>query len=201
MPALSKTSGGAGESILRDTGRNTTRPTMIEKSANPTDHERFLERFGDVVEHSPWVADTVWQRYPAAAKAECQDDLLDAFAKVIRTAPHEKRLQLLRAHPDLACGVVSTRELTKASREEQEGVGLDKCSPQEFIEFQSLNLEYKSQFGFPFIIAVKGMNRNEILERFRSRIERTPDEEFMTAIENVIRIVGHRIADVIHGLP
>jgi len=172
---------------------------MTENGADLTGHQRFMERFGGVIEHSPWVAETVWQRYPAAARAECRDDLLDAFAKVIRTAPHDKRLQLLRAHPDLACGVVSSRELTQASRGEQEGAGLDKCTPQEFIEFQSLNLEYKSQFGFPFILAVKGLNRKEILERFRSRIERTPDEEFVTAIENVIRIAGYRIADVIHG--
>jgi OHCU decarboxylase len=91
--------------------------------------------------------------------------------------------------------------MTEASRNEQHDVGLDRCSPEEFIEFQSLNVAYRAEFGFPFIIAVKGMSRKDILERFRSRIERDPDEEFVTAVENVIRIAGFRIADALgrHG--
>jgi 2-oxo-4-hydroxy-4-carboxy-5-ureidoimidazoline decarboxylase len=172
---------------------------MSDQGSIPGSREQFLERFGDVVENSPWVASAVWERYPSAAKGRSFDDLQDAFSKVIRTAPHEQRLDLLCAHPDLACGVVASRELTDASRAEQESAGLDRCSPQEFIELQSLNLEYKAQFGFPFIIAVKGMHRREILERFRNRVERSQEEELMTAIENVIRIVGYRIQDVLRG--
>lgn len=170
---------------------------MNEGRSQSSERERFLARFSEVAEHAPWVAEAVWERYPAAARAEEYEGLMDAFGKVIRTAPHEKRLELLRAHPDLACGVVSSRDLTDASRTEQAGAGLDQCSPEEFIEFQSLNVEYKSQFGFPFIIAVKGMNRRQILERFRDRIERPPEEEFATAIENVTRIIGFRIADIL----
>ena len=100
-------------------------------------------------------------------------------------------MELLRAHPVLACGMVGNDELTRMSREEQAGAGLDKCSPDEFIEFQSLNLDYKSKFGFPFIIAVQGMSRHEILDRFRDRVERSEDQEFATAVENVIRIIGN----------
>lgn len=169
----------------------------MNETPKTSEREHFLARFGNVAEHAPWVAEAVWERYPAAARAEEYDGLVDAFGKVIRTAPHEQRLELLQAHPDLACGVVSSRDLTAASRTEQAGAGLDQCSPEEFIEFQSLNVEYKSQFGFPFIIAVKGMNRREILERFRDRIERAPEAEFATAIENVTRIIGFRIADVL----
>lgn len=162
-----------------------------------SERAQFLARFGAVVEHAPWVAEAVWERYPAAARAEEFEGLTDAFGRVIRTAPREQRLELLRAHPDLACGVVASSELTEASRNEQSGAGLDRCSPEEFIEFQSLNVEYKAKFGFPFIIAVKGMNRREILERFRDRIERKPEEEFSTAVENVLRIIGFRIREIL----
>lgn len=170
---------------------------MSEGRPPSSERQRFLARFGQVAEHASWVAEAVWERYPAAARAEEYEGLIDAFGKVIRTASREQRMELLRAHPDLACGVVSSSELTEASRTEQAGAGLDRCSPEEFIEFQSLNVEYKTQFGFPFILAVKGLDRRQILERFRDRIERNPDEEFATAIENVIRIIGFRVADIL----
>jgi OHCU decarboxylase len=174
---------------------------MSEGGTQSSARERFLSRFGGVVEHSPWVAEAVWERYPAAARSREYEALFDSFGRVIRTAPHEQRLALLRAHPDLACGVVASHGLSESSRSEQAGAGLDQCTPQEFIEFQSLNLEYKSRLGFPFIIAVKGMTRKEILERFRDRVERSQEDEFATATENVIRIIGFRIADVLrkHG--
>lgn len=170
---------------------------MSEQTTHPSDRLRFLRRFGAVVEHSPWVAEAVWERYPAAAREEEYEALTDAFGRAIRLSPGEQRLELLRAHPDLACGIVASHELSESSRSEQEGAGLDRCTPQEFIEFQSLNLEYRRKFGFPFILAVTGMTKKEILERFRDRIERSKADEFATAVENVIRIVGLRIADVL----
>ena len=169
---------------------------MSEEQALSGDRRRFLERFGNVVEHSPWVAEEVWERYPAVARAQDPQELVEAFGRVIRGAPREQRLELLRAHPDLACGIVASSQMTDVSRNEQESAGLDQCTPQEFIEFQSLNLEYKSRFGFPFILAVTGLDRKEILKRFRNRIERSPDEEFTAAIENVVRIVGYRIDEI-----
>ena len=158
-----------------------------------------MERFGHVVEHSPWVAEAVWENDSDKAQDEYFLPLAEAFGRVIRASGKEKQLELLKAHPNLACGVVASEELTRMSREEQESAGLDKCSPEEFIEFQGLNLEYREKFGFPFIIAVKGMDRREILQRFRDRIERSPEREFTTALENVIRIIGFRIEAVMKG--
>lgn len=174
---------------------------MTEDLASAPSRESFLERYGGVVEHAPWVAEEVWAQYPEAAQAGDFQDLCEAFGRVIRAAPEGKRLELLRAHPDLACGLAAPAHLTDASLAEQKGAGLDQCSPDEFLEFQSLNLEYKAQFGFPFIIAVKGLDRQEILDRFRQRIERSKAQEFTTAIENVIRIVGFRLASIVgvHG--
>ena len=172
---------------------------MSEDQTQIEPQEHFLQRFGSVVEHSPWVAEAVWERYPAVARSNDFESLVDAFGRVIRTAPHEQRLELLGAHPDLACGVVASSKLSEESRGEQENAGLDQCTPEEFIEFQSLNIAYRAEFGFPFIVAVGGMSRREILVGFRRRIERTRDQEFATAIENVIRIVGNRISRVLSG--
>jgi OHCU decarboxylase len=172
---------------------------MSENQKKIGARQQFLQRFSDVAENSPWVAEEVWERYPADAKSGDFESLVDAFARIIRTTSHEKRIELLSAHPDLACGVVASSELSKESRSEQEGAGLDRCNLEEFIEFQSLNIAYRKEFGFPFIIAVRGMKRREILESFRRRIERTKEQELATAVENVIRIVGYRIAKVLSG--
>ncbi|HKJ16269.1 MAG TPA: 2-oxo-4-hydroxy-4-carboxy-5-ureidoimidazoline decarboxylase [Xanthomonadales bacterium] len=163
------------------------------------DRDQFLKQFGSVVEHSPWVAEAVWNEHNRAARSYDFESLVDAFGRVIRSAPEETQLELLSAHPDLACGVVASSALSRESKEEQEGAGLDRCSPQEFIEFQTLNIEYRKDFGFPFIIAVRGMNRREILKSFHRRIERSKEKEFATAIENVIRIIGYRIANILSG--
>ena len=166
---------------------------MSDDTASLTARQHFIDRFGEVAEFAPWVAEGVWERYPVIARSGNARDLTEAFGRVIRAAPEARRLELLRAHPDLACGIAARDALTSASRAEQRGAGLDQCSPQEFLEFQSLNLEYKAKFGFPFILAVKGLDRREILERFRDRVERSRAEEFTAAVENVIRIVGFRI--------
>ena len=117
----------------------------------------------------------------------------------MRSAPREQCLELLCAHPDLACGVRERALLGADSQSEQASAGLDACTPEEFIEFQSLNLAYREQFGFPFIIAVSGMDRHEILKRFRDRIERSQEEEFKTAVENVIRIIGFRLEKIVNN--
>lgn len=172
---------------------------MVEAREQVADRKAFLQRFAGVAEHSPWVAETLWDEHPDAASAQRVEPLVDAFGKVIRSASAERRLALLQAHPELAVGVAAGSELTEASRREQTGAGLDRCSPEEFLEFKSLNQAYQDKFGFPFIIAVKGLDRSQILERFRDRIERSPQQEFSTAIENVIRIVGYRIEQLSAG--
>jgi 2-oxo-4-hydroxy-4-carboxy-5-ureidoimidazoline decarboxylase len=150
--------------------------------------EDFIARFGPVYEASPWVAEGVWPDPPAD-----RESLAKAMAAVVDAAPRERKLALIRAHPELA----SRTKMADASVKEQAGAGLDQCSPEEFEAFQRLNAAYNARFGFPFIFAVKGATRGDILAAFESRLANDPETEFETAIAQIHRIAGFRLADLI----
>jgi OHCU decarboxylase len=154
--------------------------------------EDFMDVFGGVYEHTPWIAEAVY----AAGLTGSQDTvagLHDSLRTNVDDADDEKKLALLRAHPDLAGKLAISGELTADSTSEQASAQLDKCTPEEFAEFQSLNDRYKEAFGFPYILAVRGRDRQEILENFRSRVDNTPDTEFAEALKQVHRIALLRI--------
>ncbi len=108
----------------------------------------------------------------------------------VDAAPREMRLALIRAHPQLAVA----RSMATASVAEQRGAGLDQCSREEFDAFQRLNAAYIARFGFPFIVAVKGLTRGDILAAFEARLANDPETEFATAIAQIHRIAGFRLA-------
>lgn len=151
------------------------------------DKTDFLNRFGDVFEHSPWIAEQAWES-GLGAHQDTAAGLHQAFSDVINAADHDRQLSLLRAHPQLVCGMAADQELTDASQTEQRGAGLDRCSAEEFAEFRWLNESYRARFGFPFIMAVKGSSRREILQTFKRRLANQWEEEFQEAIRQVIRI-------------
>ena len=154
-------------------------------------HPAFLARFGPVYEASPWVAEGVWPAVEAGS-LDSPADLARAMADVVDAAPREVQLGLVRAHPELA----GRAKMAEASVREQSGAGLDHCSPEEFQAFQRLNAAYNARFGFPFIVAVKGLTRADILAAFEARLANDPDTEFATAIAQIHRIAGFRLADL-----
>jgi OHCU decarboxylase len=160
------------------------RPSTLSRAA-------FVDRFGPVYEASPWVAGGVW---PAVARGELDDReaLADAMRGVVDAAPHAQQLALIRAHPQLA--VAST--MAPASVDEQRGAGLDRCSPDELAAFQRLNAAYVERFGHPFIIAVKGLSRGDILAAFKARLDNDPETEFATAVAQIHRIAGFRLGSL-----
>ena len=155
------------------------RPSQLDKT-------EFMAIFSSVFDHSPWIAEAVWES-GVRGHHDSVAGLHQAFGEVIRNSERERKLALLRAHPELAVGIASNQQLTEASRREQRGAELDRCSPAEFSEFQKLNKSYGEKFGFPFIMAVKGCDRHGILEAFRARLLNTGDEEFQAAVDQVIR--------------
>jgi len=154
--------------------------------------ERFVQRFGGVFEHSPWVA----ERAHGLELGPAHDTAIGvwhALARVFRAARADERLGVLRAHPDLAGKLARARRLTAESTAEQAAAGLDALTDDEYARFEALNCRYVERFGFPFIIAVKGLTKNEILEAFEQRIENSREAEFATACREVERIARLRL--------
>lgn len=156
----------------------------------------FLTAFGGVYEHSEWIAETLFDQ-DLTADHDMTDGLAAALADIIEAAGEGPQLTLLKAHPDLAGKLAVSGGLTDESKSEQAGAGLDACTQEEFERFQTLNETYKSKFGFPFILAVKGWHRTQILESFETRVTNEPAIEFRTALDQVHRIAKLRISAIL----
>jgi 2-oxo-4-hydroxy-4-carboxy-5-ureidoimidazoline decarboxylase len=157
------------------------------------DEDAFVAALGPVVEHSPWVAAETWRRRPFGSLAA----LRLAFEAAIRTAPHERRLELLRAHPELAGREAAAGELTDASAREQRGARLDRLAPQELADLGALNAAYRARFGFPFIACVREHSVDSLLAWGAARLQRDAEAEEATALAEVGKIVGLRLADLV----
>ena len=158
---------------------------------NKLSRSEFVEIFANIFEKTKWIAEKLYNQKPF-------DDFKDLCSKMLgifETASKETQLKILGAHPDLA-GKVTINLLTSNSRSEQSNAGLDQCSEEEFNEFQNLNKSYRQKYGFPFVIAVKGKNKIEILSEFRKRILNSVDEEFNEAIIQVGKIANLRLNEI-----
>ncbi len=154
------------------------------------DTHDFIARYGAIYEHSPWVAERV------AGLVESPDDvsaLADLMADCVDNAAPEQQLALIRAHPDLAGKAQVAGELTADSATEQASAGLDRCTPEEFQRFHELNQAYHDRFGFPFVMAVRGSSRREILDAFERRLRNEYDLEFETALIEIHKIARLRL--------
>jgi 2-oxo-4-hydroxy-4-carboxy-5-ureidoimidazoline decarboxylase len=156
----------------------------------------FLARFGAVFEHSPWVAEAVYDTHDESLNDA--ETLAAHFESVFLASDPPPQLATLRAHPQLACALAAPDELTADSVSEQSGAGLDLCSVAELAEFSRLNAAYTEKFGFPFIIAVKGRTRQEILRNFRERLDKDLQTEYQAALRQTCQIARFRIMDIIN---
>ncbi len=158
------------------------------------DREEFMEIFGPVFEHSPWIAEDVWND-GVEMRHDTVPGMHEALCNEIRRASDEAKLELLKAHPELKA-IQADHDLTSHSHGEQLRSGLDECSAVEKAEFDTLNKAYREKFGFPFILAIKGFHRKQILEIFRRRLEHSREEEFQTALAQVMKIALFRLQDI-----
>jgi 2-oxo-4-hydroxy-4-carboxy-5-ureidoimidazoline decarboxylase len=150
----------------------------------------FVARFGDVFEHTPWIA----ERVAAARPFHSKRAMLSAMTAAVHCAAEEDRVALLAAHPMLGSAKPRTDDLTENSRNEQAGMGLDQLAGDEETAFAAMNLAYFERFGFPFIIAVRGVrDRAAILAAMTQRFEATPEDEQETAMAEVVKIAGFRL--------
>ena len=152
----------------------------------------FMATFGGVYEHSPWIAEQVFDNGLSSA-CDTAEGLHAAMARIVDDADDEARCRLLRAHPDLAGRLAVAGELTDASSAEQASAGLDQCTRQEFERFQTLNAAYKAKFEIPFILAVRGKTRGDILRAFERRVVQSVKAEFAEALRQVHQIALLRL--------
>ena len=156
----------------------------------------FLERFGAIYEHSPWVAAAAYDA-GLSAEADAAEGLAEAMAAAAAAGTEAEKRALLGAHPDLAGKLALAKGLTAESTQEQADAGLDRLTPEELAKFTSLNDAYKARFGFPFIMAVRGKRKDEILAAFERRLANDVDAEMRAALAEIDRIAALRLKDIL----
>ena len=162
---------------------------MTLDELNAKDRRAFVDAIGWVFEHSPWVAEGVWDERPFATL----EALHSAMTAAVASAPAEAQLALLRAHPDLG----THTEMSEASRREQAGAALAALRREELERIRALNTAYREKFGFPFLYAVKGSTPRDILNALERRLPSTRDAEHQEALRQVNRIARFRLEEIL----
>ena len=153
-------------------------------SLNQLDREQFVDSLGGIFEHSPWVADMVFENRPFESKTQLHQIMLET----VQRSPEFQRMALICNHPELAGKEAAEGTLTSDSRQEQSRAGLDQCSAEELSQLQSLNRAYREKFEFPFVIAVTGLNKTQIIEAVGRRLKNSMAVEFDTSIAEIGKI-------------
>ena len=164
---------------------------MTLDAVNRMDRESFVASVGWVFEHSPWVAERAWSRRPFAGV----EALHRAMAEEVMRAPSDEQVALIRAHPDLG----TRARMSSASSGEQAGAGLDHLPREQYEELHRLNSAYREKFGFPFIYAVKGSTRQDILSALERRLSNDPAAERAMALTQIYRIAQIRLEETLHA--
>ena len=167
------------------TGFATLQPSSLSR-------DEFIATFADIYEHSPWVAAAAYDQGQLSELDDIQT-LHARMSEILLDADHARQLALINAHPDLAGKAAVQGQLTESSSNEQAGAGIHECTPEEFQRFTELNEAYKTRFAFPFIMAVKGSNRHQILAAFETRIHHPADTEFACALAEINKIALFRL--------
>ena len=156
---------------------------------NKLNKSDFISIFGNVFEKTEWIAQKSYDSKPY----KNFEELFSKMVEIFENSNKESHIKILNAHPDLAI----EKRLTEDSKNEQQNASLNQCTNEEFLEFKKLNEEYKKKFGFPFITAVKGKNKEEILNSFRQRITNNINLEFIEAKKQVKKIAIFRLSEII----
>ena len=161
----------------------------ITKDLNTLTKSEFITIFGSIFEKSEWIAKETFNLKPF----KNSKDLVDKMINIYDSSSVDKILEILNLHPKLAI----EKKLSSFSSKEQTGAELNKCSKEELLEFNKLNFDYEKKFKFPFIIAVKGKNKDQILENFKIRIKNNYEKEFQEAKKQVMKIALFRLNEIL----
>jgi len=153
-------------------------------SLNQFNREQFIESLGGIFEHSPWVADLVYEYRPFDSK----DLLHQTMVEIVKQSPEFQRMALICNHPELAGKESDEGTLTEDSQKEQSRAGLDQCTAAELKQLRSLNNSYRAKFDLPFVIAVTGLNKSQIIAAIGSRLKNSAGDEFEISINEIAKI-------------
>jgi 2-oxo-4-hydroxy-4-carboxy-5-ureidoimidazoline decarboxylase len=170
-----------------------TTPRLSASEIDALDREGFMRHFGTLYERSPWVAEGAWERRPFADA----DDLRRAFERTVLDAPPERRLALIRAHPELAGKEARDGALTAESAGEQASAGLDRLSGAEVATLEQLNAAYRERFGFPMVVAVREHTKASIFAQAHERLDNPRAEEIDTALREILKIGRIRLRELV----
>lgn len=160
---------------------------------NSLSRDEFVRLIGPVFEQSPWVAEAAWPRRPFASREALHAVLCTTVAGV----GVEKQLALIRLHPDLAGKLGAADALTPESSREQAAAGLDRLTSEEIELFKNNNDAYRRKFGFPFVICARLNRKDAMLDGFRARLPNSREQEIQTALQEIFKIAGLRLNDLI----
>ena len=168
---------------------------LLIDSVNAMSVTEFIDTFKEVFEHSPWVAEQAYSLKPF-------DDLAHLHGMMVGTvkqASRDAQLALLNAHPELTGRISVGETLARNSENEQRQAGLNECTPEQLELLKKYNQLYREKFPYPFIVAVKGMDVDAIIEMLIARVERSDEEEFNIALEQVFKIAKFRLEDLVRA--
>jgi 2-oxo-4-hydroxy-4-carboxy-5-ureidoimidazoline decarboxylase len=155
--------------------------------------DRFVAALGNIFEYSPWIAEQAADLRPFAGLRQ----LFDAMTAAVDRAPDDRRLALIKAHPDLADKTQRAADLTAESNAEQNSVGLDRLSDAEYEAFERVNGAYRAKFGFPYIVCVRRQTKDSILRDFERRLPQDAAAEMRTSIGEICRIAALRLDQLV----
>ena len=156
--------------------------------------KKIINLLKGIYEHSAWVPEKLLSENISEIKTKEELELM--MKKIVDNSTETEKLKLIKAHPELGKKLQKKEKLTKFSKEEQKSAGLDQCSDEEFEILTNLNNTYRSKFEFPFILAVKGLNKNQIIDNMKKRVNNCKSVEFETAINEIHKIAQLRIKDL-----
>lgn len=167
--------------------------TIYVDELNSMSQEKFEQALGHIFEKAPWVIQQAGENRPYKGFVALYEGIIEP----LKTANPDVLLALIQSHPNLACKGIRSEGITAHSQSEQSGAGLDQCTQEEADTLLKLNQAYQQKFGFPFMLAIKGYNKAEIIEQFQMRINNDKQQEFDGALQQVYKVVLWRLLDTV----
>lgn len=167
--------------------------TITLERLNTLDQSDFIAALGGIFEGPPWIVGDVWRSRPFGSV----DALYSSLCQVMFSAPIERKVALIQAHPDLVGRAARDGTLGTASTAEQAAAGLNDLTTDEIATFTRLNAEYQQRFSFPFVICARENKKESILAGFANRMHNAREQEIAIALDEVAKICRLRLLDTI----